>query len=271
MAQLSKDFNFKKQFGQNFIFDKNFLLSLVKSFNLEENVNVLEIGAGAGTLTEVLAQNFKNVLSVEIDKTLKEHLEDLSKNYKNLSFIFDDVLKVSSTFFDEYFNNEKFCLIANLPYYITTQIIFKFLFETTNLSQMFVMVQKEVGERFCAKDSTKDYGIPTVLINTFGSAKIVKNVPRTLFMPVPNVDSCILNIKIDKSKFGIKNIKNYTNFISNCFKMKRKTLYNNLSSSGISKEKVKEAINKLNLTESVRPENLTAQNYFDLYNLINEL
>ena len=271
MTQLSKDFNFKKQFGQNFIFDKNFLQSLVKSFELSKNTNVLEIGAGAGTLTEVLAQNFENVLSVEIDKTLKEHLEDLSKNYSNLNFIFDDVLKVDSNFFENYFQNQDFCLIANLPYYITTQIIFKFLFETNNLKQMFVMVQKEVGERFCAKHSTKDYGIPTVLINTFGNAKIVKNVPRTLFTPMPNVDSCILNIKVDKSKFDIKNVKNYTNFVSNCFKMKRKTLYNNLSSSGFDKENVKNAINKLNLVENIRPENLTVQNYFDLYNLLNKI
>lgn len=269
MAQLSKDFNFKKQFGQNFIFDKNFLQSLVKGFNLPATTNVLEIGAGAGTLTEVLAQNFKRVLSVEIDKTLREHLEELSLKYQNLRFVFEDVLNVDTGFFDNYFNGDDFCLIANLPYYITTQIIFKFLFETKNLKQMFVMVQKEVGERFCAKHSTKDYGIPTVLINTFGSAKIVKHVPRTLFTPMPNVDSCILNISIDATKFNIKDSKHYNGFISNCFKMKRKTLYNNLSSSGIDKDKVKAAILKLNLVESVRPENLTAQNYFDLYNLLN--
>lgn len=268
MGQLSKEFNFKKQFGQNFIFDKNFLQSLVKSFNLSENTNVLEIGAGAGTLTEVLAQNFKNVLSVEIDKTLKEHLQAISQNYSNLNFIFDDVLNVETSYFDKYFKDEEFCLIANLPYYITTQIIFKFLFETKNLTQMFVMVQKEVGERFCAKHSTKDYGIPTVLINTFGSAKIVKNVSRTLFTPMPNVDSCILNISIDKEKFNIKDIKQYNSFVSNCFKMKRKTLYNNLSSSGFDKENIKNAILKLNLIETVRPENLTAQNYFDLFNML---
>lgn len=268
MGQFSKDFNFKKQFGQNFIFDKNFLQSLVKSFNLDKNTNVLEIGAGAGTLSEVLAQNFKNVLSVEIDKTLKEHLEGLATQYKNLNFIFDDVLKIKTIFFDEYFKDEQFCLIANLPYYITTQIIFKFLFETKNLSQMFVMVQKEVGERFCANHSTKDYGIPTVLVNTFGSAKIVKSVPRTLFTPIPNVDSCILNIKIERDKFDIDDLKKYSDFISNCFKMKRKTLYNNLSSSGFKKEIVKDAILQLNKQQTARPENLTAKNFFDLYKLL---
>lgn len=267
MAQLQKDFNFKKQFGQNFIFDTNFLNSLVRGFNLPQNTCVLEIGAGAGTLTEVLAQNFKKVVSVEIDKTLQPTLLPLEQNYKNLNFIFDDVLNVELSKIENQFD-DNYVMIANLPYYITSQIIFKFLLESNKISQMFVMVQKEVGERFCAQNSTKDYGIPTVLINSFGSAKIVKNVGKKMFTPMPKVDSCIINIKIDKNKYQIEEIEKYCKFVSNCFKMKRKTLYNNLTSSGFEKNKIIELLEKLNLNALVRPENLTAEQYIEIFNLL---
>lgn len=266
MAQLEKDFNFKKQFGQNFIFDTNFLNSLVKGFNLPPDTCVLEIGAGAGTLTEVLAKNFKKVISVEIDKTLQSTLLTLKESYKNLDFIFDDVLNVDLRDIESNFETN-YVMIANLPYYITSQIIFKFMF-SFKLTEMFVMVQKEVGERFCAKNSTKDYGIPTVLINTFGSAKIVKNVGKKMFTPMPKVDSCIINIKLQKGKFDIEDIQKYSNFVSNCFKMKRKTLYNNLSTCGFQKEKIICCLEQLNLNALVRPENLTAEQFVALYNLL---
>ena len=268
MAELSKDFKFKKQFGQNFILDKNFMNALVRDFNLPSNCSVLEIGAGAGVLTEVLANSFEKVVSFEIDKTLTEHLQKIESEHQNLKFVFKDVLSVETNEIDDFFD-KNFYLIANLPYYITSQIIFKFLFESKKLSQMFVMVQKEVGVRFCAKHSTKDYGIPTVLIDSFGSCKIVKNVSRTVFKPVPNVDSCIIKIEVDKNKFDIKNEKKYIEFVSNCFKMKRKTLYNNLSSNGYDKTKIIESIKELGLPETVRPENLTAEMFVNLFNKLN--
>ncbi len=268
MAELSKDFKFKKQFGQNFIFDKNFINSIVSSLNLDKETCVLEIGAGAGVLTEVLANNFKKVISFEIDKTLKETLNTLKEKYNNLNFIFEDVLNVKTQQIDDMFEQD-FVMIANLPYYITSQIIFKFLFESKKISKLFVMVQKEVGYRFCAEHSTKDYGIPTVLINCFGNCKIVKNVSRTVFTPVPNVDSCIIQIEIDRQKFQIKEKESFIKFVSNCFKMKRKTLYNNLLSAGFSKDKILNSISKLNLIETVRPENLTAKNYEDLFEILN--
>lgn len=269
MAELSKDFKFKKQFGQNFIFDKNFMHSLVNDFKLDQNSLVLEIGAGAGVLTEVLANNFKKVISFEIDKTLTEHLTEIQKNHDNLNFVFNDVLKVETSQIDKMFDNQNYVMIANLPYYITSQIIFKFLFESTCISKMFVMVQKEVGVRFCADQSTKDYGIPTVLIDAFGGCKIVKNVSRTVFKPVPNVDSCIIKIEIDKNKYNISNKQRFINFVSNSFKMKRKTLYNNLSCAGFNKEKIIESLKELNLSETVRPENLTSEMYVNLFNKLN--
>ena len=201
------------------------------------------------------------------DKTLKPTLIPLADKYKNLNFIFNDVLSVDLTEIESQFENN-YVMIANLPYYITSQIIFRFLLQSNKISQMFVMVQKEVGERFCAKNSTKDYGIPTVLINSFGSAKIVKNVGKKMFTPMPKVDSCIIEIKIDKKKFEIKDNQKYCNFVSSCFKMKRKTLYNNLSAAGFEKNKIIEAIENINLNALVRPENLTAEQFVNLFNLL---
>jgi len=267
MPQLSKDFKFKKQFGQNFILDKNYMSNLVKNFNLNKDTNVLEIGAGAGVLTDVLASNFKKVISFEIDKTLTEHLLSLQDQHNNLQFVFKDVLLEDTACIDNMFNSP-YVLIANLPYYITSQIIFKFLLSSKYLNNMFVMVQKEVGIRFGAVPCTKDYGIPTVLINTFGDCKIIKNVPRTVFTPQPNVDSCILQIKIDKIKFNIKNATEYSSFVSGCFKMKRKTLYNNLTSCGFNKEEVLSTLANLNLTQTIRPEQLSAQDFVKLYNAL---
>ncbi|MBQ9792442.1 MAG: ribosomal RNA small subunit methyltransferase A [Clostridia bacterium] len=265
MTDFSKDFKFKKQFGQNFILDKNFMTSLVRDFNLDGQTLVLEIGAGAGVLTEVLSENFKKVISFEIDKTLTEHLQNIESKHNNLKFVFKDILSVETQEVDDMFNGQEYALIANLPYYITSQIIFKFLF-ASNVSKMYVMVQKEVGVRFCAKNSTKDYGIPTVLIDSFGSCKIVRNVSRTVFKPIPNVDSCIIKIEKDKNKFSIKDNKKYIEFVSNSFKMKRKTLYNNLTTAGYEKEKVISSIKDLGLTETVRPENLTAEQFVLLFN-----
>ncbi len=263
------NFQFKKQFGQNFIFDKVLLTSIVNTLNFNKNRYILEIGAGAGVLTQVLAENFNKVVSFEVDKTLVTHLQELQKNYNNLTFVFEDVLKVETSKIDAMFNNN-YSIIANLPYYITSQIIFKFLFESNNINNIAVMVQKEVGERFCASPNTKAYGIPTVLINTFGSCSIVKNVPRTVFTPQPNVDSCVINISVNKQKFNIKNSNDYINFVTGCFKMKRKTLYNNLTSIGFNKETILKELLNLNLLQTVRPENLTAEQYVNLYNALNK-
>lgn len=264
---MEKDFKFKKKFGQNFIFDKNFLNSLLEDFNLSSNSVVVEIGAGMGTLSECLANKYSKVLSFEIDNTLKEHLHDIEKKYKNIEFIFNDILKEDVGDIEKQLGNQDYFLIANLPYYITSAIIFKFLFESKYLKSMFVMVQKEVGERFCAKSKTKDYGIPTVLINTFASCKIIRNVKRKMFVPEPKVDSCILEINLNKNKYKIKDIDKYRAFVSNSFRMKRKTLYNNLFSCGIKKDEIVKDLEKLKIKADSRPEMLEVSQFVDLFNL----
>ncbi len=264
---MDKEFKFKKQFGQNFIFDKNFLNSIVRELNIDKNSNILEIGAGMGTLTTCLAENYKKIVSFEIDKTLKEYLLDLQSKYCNVSFIFQDILSVETHKIEQLFGGENYNIVANLPYYITSAIIFKFLFESKKLEKIYVMVQKEVAERYCAKNSTKDYGIPSVLLDSFGYCKIIKNVNRKMFKPIPKVDSCIIEIKIDLNKYKIDNINKYKDFVSNCFKMKRKTLYNNLISYGLEKNKIKEAFVMLNVKEDCRAESISTENFVKLFNL----
>lgn len=260
-----KDFKFKKEFGQNFIFDKNFLESVVRDISLEKSSQILEIGAGMGTLSECLANNFKRVVSYEIDKTLTEHLNNLATKHDNLSFVFKDIMEEKIENIDKLFDNRQYFMIANLPYYITSPIIFKFLFDSQYIAKMFVMVQKEVGERFCAKPHSKDYGASTVLINTFGQCRIIKNVSRKMFTPMPKVDSCIIEIDINKKKYNIDNLQEYKDFINSCFKMKRKTLYNNLSQNFYDKDKIKEIIHNLSLNVSVRPEELSTDDFYKLY------
>ena len=261
-----KDFNFKKQFGQNFIFDKNFLNSLVEGFDLPKDINVLEIGAGMGTLSTTLASHYSRVLSYEIDKTLTEHLRSLESD--NLKFVFKDILKQDIGEIESYFGGKEYYMIANLPYYITSQIIFKFLFDSSNLKSMFVMVQKEVGERFCAGPGGKDYGIPSVLLATFADCKIVKNVSRKMFVPQPNVDSCIIRIDLQKVKYAIKSAQKYSDFVSKCFQMKRKTLMNNLAKMGLDKERCIDALQKLSIALDSRPEMLGAEQYVKLFDLL---
>lgn len=259
------DFHFKKIFGQNFIFDTNFLHSLLKDFDLEKSSNILEIGAGMGTLTSILAQNYKKVVSFEIDKTLTEKLRELEKTYDNLTIVLSDILKTKNAEIDEIFAGEKYSIIANIPYYITSQIVFKFMLETSNLESMFIMVQKEVGERFCAKESTRDYGIPSVILSTFGECKMLKQVPRKMFKPVPNVDSCVIKITKNEAKNNDINKVKYHKFLLGCFCMKRKTLYNNLLKMNEDKDKILNSFSKLNLQNMIRPENLPPQQFVELY------
>lgn len=268
MEKGKSKFRFKKEFGQNFIFDKNFLLEMVNDLGLESSSNVLEIGAGMGSLTTILAGNFKRVVSFEIDKTLTERLKLIEKMHSNLEIVYNDVLKSKTTDIDEMFMGESFNIVANIPYNITSQIVFKFFFESKKLDKMFVMVQKEVGERFIASPSTSEYGIPSVILSTFGECKMVKQVSRENFVPVPKVDSCVIMIKRIDDKFGILDRKKYEKFVSSCFAMKRKTLVNNLLKINKDKEFIEKTLTNLNLELNIRPENLCAKEYVELFKIL---
>ena len=228
------DHNFKKKFGQNFIFDKNLLSAICDDAKISTNDEVLEIGAGAGTLTTQISQNAKKVVSYEIDRDLQEHL--LGLNLSNVKFVFGDIMDYETKKIEEDFAGE-YKMIANLPYYITTPIIFKFLNESEKIKSLTIMVQKEVAQRMTALHGNKDWGVLSVMINFFGKAVINRIVSRKNFHPQPNVDSAVVTIEIDRNKFPEIDKNKFYKFIQAVFSMRRKTLRNNLSTL-ISKEEL---------------------------------
>ena len=251
------DFVFKKKFGQNFISDKNLLNAIANDAEVEKNDEILEIGAGAGSLTSVLSEKARKVVSFEIDKDLIDHLNGLQ--LKNVEFVFGDFMDAELPQIEKKFK-QKYKVVANLPYYITTPIIFKFLEEASKLDSLTIMVQKEVAERICANVGGKDYGILTVMVRFYGQAKITRIINRQMFHPAPNVDSALVSIKIE-DKFPEIDKKEFSKFVKACFSMRRKTLLNNLACYG--KEKLKSIFDEKTLSR--RAESLSLEEFVEMY------
>lgn len=259
---------FNKNFGQNFIFDLNLLKAIVNDAGVTNNTCVLEIGTGAATLTKQIGEVAKKVISYEIDESLKPHIEQNLQDLNNVNVVFKDVMKecieaIEANFSDDYI------MVANLPYYITTPIIFKFLETATKLKTMVIMVQKEVAERLCAKPNTAEYGAITAVINAVADTKITRIVKRNMFIPAPNVDSAVVRIDFNKNKFKVNSFENLSKLIKCAFHMRRKTLVNNLKSTfNLPKEKVENAFNKLNISLTARGETLSSEQFVLLSNLL---
>ena len=254
-----KDFVFKKKFGQNFLSDKNLLKAICVDAGVDKKSEVLEIGAGAGSLTEALSESAKRVVSFEIDRDLQEQL--LGLGLSNVEFVFDDFMKRSMAEIESLFGGE-FKVVANLPYYITTPIIFRLLEESEKVKSLTIMVQKEVAEKICSKVGDKDYGIPTVMTAFYGNAKITRIVNRNMFYPAPNVDSAILHIEIEKDKFAGIDKKKFSKFVKACFAMRRKTLLNNLGSL-YNKTRLKEVLGEETLAR--RAESFSLDEFVELF------
>ncbi len=249
--------NFKKKFGQNFITDNNLLNLIIADAKIDNTKLVLEIGAGAGTLTEKLAQNAKKVISFEIDSELKKFLLPLEKKYDNLTVIFADFMKEDLS----KFNLNEFCVVANLPYYITTAIIFKFL--KIKPISMTLMVQKEVAQRLCANPKNREYGAMSVICQTVAKVNITRMVPRTMFIPMPEVDSAVINFEFNSEILT----DDYINFVRHCFGAKRKTLINNLSLTfNITKQELSKILTELAIDVNARAEELSVCQFKKLFN-----
>lgn len=262
------NFKFNKAYGQNFIFDKNFLRSIID--HIEPESDVLEIGPGAGTLTGILCEKVKSVTSFEIDKNLQPILAENLSQYNNSKIVWGDIMKFSMEEIEGYFKDD-YVMVANLPYYITTPIIFKFLENATRLKSMTIMVQYEVAERIIAKPGTKEYGAITPAIDYRANAKIIKKVGRNMFTPAPNVDSAIVQIDFIKDKYKILDTKVLDNTIKAVFAMRRKTIENNLKSYfKLSSDKIHEILVKANIESSLRGEKLTTAQLVELSNVIYE-
>lgn len=261
---MIENHKFNKKFGQNFISDKNLLAAIVNDAQISSNDEVLEIGAGGGALTQELTAKAKKVVSYEIDKTLTEHLNELSKQFDNLEIIIDDALKLPIQEIEQNFEGE-YKLVANLPYYITSPLIFKFLEQTKRCKSITVMVQQEVAQRFCAKAGDENYGIPSVMLNFYCDCKIMRNVSRKMFFPMPNVDSAVIRLDRKEIPYSDEFISKFSKIVNSSFAMRRKTLINNLTKNlKVSKEEILKILKNLNLSEMVRAEELTIENYKNL-------
>ena len=256
-----EEIKFKKSLGQNFIFDKNLLNAIATDGEVGADDVVLEIGAGAGTLTEILCGRAKQVISYEIDKSLRERLNAIKERCPNLTLCYEDfmqadlnTLKVKPT-----------RVVANIPYYITTPIIFKLI--EHNFKSILVLVQKEVALRFAANPKTKDYGITSVILQSAFDVKVPRIVKKENFTPSPKVDSATVRFTPHK-KYNIKDYEAFKNFVHQSFAMRRKTLINNLKGN-YDKTLIENALKILNYSPNARPEEISVENFVNLFNQLN--
>ena len=259
---MNTEINFKKKFGQNFLTDGNLLSAIVGDSGVDNTTTVVEVGAGAGALTAKLCQKAKKVFSFEIDTELESVLKHNLAEYNNVQVVFKDFLTISNKELVQIVGNN-FAVVANLPYYITSPLITKFLTCGANVKSLTIMVQAEVAQRIVAKPKTKDYGVLSIMVQLCGDPKITRAVGRQMFTPAPNVDSAIVNIKVDQIPHHYTKI---VEFVKLCFVSRRKTLINNLSKQ-YSKDVIISCLNMANILPSARAEELTSKQFEMLYKI----
>ena len=266
----NKKFYFKHSLGQNFLKDTDLLRGIVSDASVSENDNVLEIGAGAGALTKEICNTTKGkVVAVELDRTLAPILNKNLGEFKNLKIVFEDILKVDTKDIGSWFHNEPFRVVANLPYYITTPIIFYLLESTLDIKSITIMIQQEVADRIVAKLGTKDYGAITPILQLYGTSTITRSVNKKMFMPVPKVDSKVLNIDIHKRTDV--DITKISKCIKLCFAMRRKTLVNNLMQGySLTREQAETICKNSGLNIQTRAERLSLDDFIKLNKVLNQ-
>lgn len=257
------NFRFNKQFGQNFILDETLLDNMAMDANISKDDTVLEIGPGAGTLTRSLSKVAKNVISFEIDRNLKEVLAQTLVGYDNVEVIFQDIQRLKEEDIIKIVG-EDYKVVANLPYYITTPLIMKFLEFEHKPKSITVMIQKEVAERIVSKAGDSEFGAITLAINLEGDASILRIVTKENFMPVPKVDSAIIRIDIN-DKYKDVDKKSVKKLIRAAFAMRRKTLVNCiLNIYPIQRAELEEILTELGINTKIRGEELSIDQYIEL-------
>lgn len=266
-------FTLKKSLGQNFLTEPNILHKIVATAAITKETNVIEVGPGIGALTEHLAQNAAQVLAFEIDGRLIPVLADTLQDFDNVTICNQDVLqtdllKVANENFTQ---NLPIKVVANLPYYITTPIMMHFLESTLPVAEMLVMIQKEVAERINAKPGTKAYGSLTIAVQYYMETEVSFIVPKTVFVPQPNVDSALLKLTRRKQpKVYVSNEKAFFTLTRAAFKLRRKTLWNNLQHTygkdPATKEWLKSSLTTADIDPSRRGETLSLEEFARLSN-----
>ena len=261
-------FTFKKSFGQNFLTDTNILQKIVDTAEIDKKVNVIEIGPGIGALTEFLAESAAEVMAFEIDDRLVPILADTLRDFDNVTVVNQDILKVDLTQYIAEFKNPDLPIkvVANLPYYITTPILMHLIESGIPFSEFVVMMQREVADRISAQPNTKAYGSLSIAVQYYMTAKVAFIVPRTVFVPAPNVDSAILKmVRRDQPAVAVQDEKFFFKVSKASFVHRRKTLWNNLTSyfgkSEETKGKLTAALERSELSPSVRGEALSLEEF----------
>lgn len=261
-------FTFKKSFGQNFLTDTNILQKIVDTAEIDENVNVIEIGPGIGALTEFLAENAAEVMAFEIDERLIPILADTLRDFENVKIINEDILKSDLQARIKEFTNPELPIkvVANLPYYITTPILMRLIESGISFSEFVVMMQREVADRISAQPNSKSYGSLSIAVQYYMTAKVAFIVPRAVFVPAPNVDSAILKMtRRDKPAVEVEDESFFFKVSKVSFTHRRKTLWNNLTSyfgkTDEVKTKLEAALNNADLSPNVRGEALDLQEF----------
>ena len=261
-------FTFKKSFGQNFLTDTNILQKIVDTAEIDKKVNVIEIGPGIGALTEFLAESAAEVMAFEIDDRLVPILADTLRDFDNVTVVNQDILKVDLAQYIAEFKNPDLPIkvVANLPYYITTPILMHLIESGIPFSEFVVMMQREVADRISAHPNTKAYGSLSIAVQYYMTAKVAFIVPRTVFVPAPNVDSAILKmVRRDQPAVAVQDEKFFFKVSKASFVHRRKTLWNNLTSyfgkSEETKGKLTAALERADLSPSVRGEALSLEEF----------
>ncbi len=266
------NFTASKRFGQNFIKDRSVLEDIVTASGISKEDIVLEIGPGIGVLTEFLAEAAGRVYAVEVDRGLIPVLQDTLKDYKNVELINEDIMKTDIAALT---GGESFRVVANLPYYITTPIVMSLLESGLHCRSLTVMVQKEVGERMTASPGTKDYGALTLAVGYRTKAAIVRKVPAGCFIPAPKVDSVVVHMDVfEEPPLKAGDEKLLFTVIRGAFNQRRKTLLNALSGHrelGLSRDIIREAIEKNGEKPAVRGEELSIEQFIRLSDTLRDL
>ena len=266
-------FAFKKNFGQNFLIDSNILDNIAACAGVTKEDCVLEIGPGIGSLTQVLAENARQVVAVEIDNTLIPILKQTLEDYDNIEILNQDILKTDiDAIIREKNGGRPIKVVANLPYYITTPIIMDLLENERHVDSITVMVQKEVADRMQVGPGSKDYGALSLAVQYYAKPYIVANVPPNCFIPRPNVGSAVIRLtRYEEPPVKVKDEKKMFSLIRASFNQRRKTLVNGLGNAGlpgITKESASAALEQMGLSPTVRGEALTLEQFAQLSDLI---
>lgn len=266
-------FNFQKKYGQNFLIDPHVLDKIIGESGIEKEDMILEIGPGIGTMTQYLAEAAREVVAIEIDKNLIPILEDTLSEYKNVTVINQDVLKVDlRKLVMEKNQGRPIKVVANLPYYITTPIVMELLESKLPIESITIMVQKEVAERMQQTPGSKEYGALSLAVQYYAKPEIVANVPPNCFMPRPKVGSAVIRLTLHQNPvIEVEDEEFMFRLIRASFNQRRKTLINGIGNApnvNVGKEEVKAALEEMGLSENIRGEMLSLEEFARLSNFL---